>query len=1427
MTPHQKNNNLKSHTPLKDNVEMCLFCVLFFFIGEFIMKKLYAIQTTVRNLKNSHFSFVKMLLLAIMVAFLSNVFSVNAGDVKPKSVKRNEKAKSSEVSSSVPVNEGAATSGLADAGVMNVDVTASAEGLQANNQANNVSEDSRFGGRIAPVAERALVSYDDPTSLRARLAANNEGQQFAQSDENPGIIVSDFLRNGSTGNLVRSGEWQTRGTVHPPVTLGKGIVSHATDGVIIGDNAKVQFDDWNANNNKNLYLGWAVAIGFNTKVAAGSAVVVGTDATISSKAPFSIAIGRHAQVREGAKGSIAMGFMSHAFGQGSIAIGSEFDKDIGESYDEEKDPNKDYTTAGSEHSLALGSVAKAMGVNANAIGYKAEASGVRSIAFGPLANALENDSIAIGSKAQAANVGTLAIGSSYDERQVLAKGKFSSAVGYGAQTLGDSASAFGVASSANGSNAVGVGSFSFADAKDSIAVGNMAHATGKSSVAIGGEYNKESDHGENDYTTAGNDYTTAVGAVSKALAYGSTALGHRAYASVDKAISIGFYSQANGVGSVAIGADSNAKTKDGIALGSDSIASRDAGVLGYAPSLKTSTTNTKAQWKSTHGIVSVGDYDNNITRQITGVAAGTEDTDAVNIAQLKDLEEVIRKNGWKLSVDNANSTTVPMNTGVDFSAGSSNLTITKGDKDNKVKFDLAKNVTLSSARMGGATVLDATGLVIGNGPKITTTGISAGNKEIKDIKAGELSATSNQAVNGSQLFTTNNNVTTVSNDLKTVAQHAAQYFGGGAGYTNGKWTDPTFKINTFKNDGSTAESTYHTVAEALADVGSSFTNIKNEINAEKSNELVKWDKDTKTITIGKEKDDAKISLVDKDSKSRILSGLKAAEQNDEAVNKAQLDENVDKLSNDIKDVRSVAVFYDTEEDTEEVSTLTRSARKEVKKKSVTFGNPEEGTVSLRNVGNGNVAENSTEAVNGSQLFTTNQNVTTVATNIAKTFGGEAKYEGGTWTAPTFKIKSVNADGKEENATYNDVASAFEGVGSSITNVKNEITKQINNEIANVKGDSLVKKNPETNLITIGKEVEGAEINIVNKDGKARTLSGVAAGSADTDAVNFSQLQKVEKDVKEQVAASSFVKQDPETKHITIGKETDGDKIDIANNKNEKRTLTGIKNGFLSEDSNEAVNGSQLFTTNQNVTTVATNVAKSFGGGASYEDGTWTDPTFKIKAVKDDGKEEDTSYHNVADALSGVGNSITNVQHTLTEQINNVVKKVESESFVQQDKATHSLTIGAKTEDTTINIANKNGADRTLSGVKVAVKDNEAVNKGQLDESLKKLSSSLQSDESAVVHYDKNTDENGTINYTSVTLGGKDKTPVGLHNVADGKIAKDSHDAITGSQVNKIGEDIAKFLGGKASFKDGALTQPTYKLSYIAKDGVVTESSFQG
>ena len=86
---------------------------------------------------------------------------------------------------------------------------------------------------------------------------------------------------------------------------------------------------------------------------------------------------------------------------------------------------------------------------------------------------------------------------------------------------------------------------------------------------------------------------------------------------------------------VAIGSEANVTKEGGVALGAGSVASVDKGVAGYDPGTGTNSTDTSSVWKSTQAAVSVGDTSKGITRQITGVAAGTNDTDAVNVAQLR------------------------------------------------------------------------------------------------------------------------------------------------------------------------------------------------------------------------------------------------------------------------------------------------------------------------------------------------------------------------------------------------------------------------------------------------------------------------------------------------------------------------------------------------------------------------------------------------------------------------------------------------------------------------------------------------------------------------------------------------------------------------------------------------------------------------
>ncbi len=392
---------------------------------------------------------------------------------------------------------------------------------------------------------------------------------------------------------------------------------------------------------------------------------------------------------------------------------------------------------------------------------------------------------------------------------------------------------------------------------------------------------------------------------------------------------------------------------------------------------------------------------------------------------------------------------------------------------------------------------------------------------------------------------------------------------------------------------------------------------------------------------------------------------------------------------------------------------------------------------------GDISKGSTDAVTGGQLYSLNE-------QLATYFGGGAKYENGQWTAPTFKVKTVNGEGKEEEQTYQNVAAAFEGVGTSFTNIKSEITKQINNEIINVKGDSLVKRDLATNLITIGKEIEGSVINIANKSGEARTISGVKEAVKDNEAVNKGQLDTNIKKVEDKLTeAVGKVTQQVKGDALLWSNEDNAFVADHGKDSAKtKSKITHLLDGNIASGSTDAVTGGQLYSLNEQLATY-------FGGGAKYENGQWTAPTFKVKTVNGEGKEEEKTYQNVAAAFEGVGTSFTHVKNEITKQINH-----------------------------------------------------------------------LQSDDSAVVHYDKD-DKNGSINYASVTLGkGKDSAAVALHNVADGSISKDSHDAINGGQIHTIGEDVAKFLGGDAAFKDGAFTGPTYKLSNIDAKGDVQQSEFK-
>ncbi|AQX20942.1 Head domain of trimeric autotransporter adhesin [Bartonella sp. CDC_skunk] len=641
---------------------------------------------------------------------------------------------------------------------------------------------------------------------------------------------------------------------------------------------------------------------------------------------------------------------------------------------------------------------------------------------------------------------------------------------------------------------------------------------------------------------------------------------------------------------------------------------------------------------------------------------------------------------------------------------------------------------------------------------------------------GAISEGSNQAVTGNQLYLTNKKV--------------SEYLGGGAGYEDGEWVDPTFTINVLQEDGSTEEKEYKNVAAALKDISSSFTTVveTNLIQQEESED------ESGRITIGAKTGGTEINLTNQDGEGRILSGLKDGELSDsstEAVTGKQLYEVDSKLTKTTQDVTKVQ---------------------------------------------GDVTK-----VQGE--------VSTIARNASAYLGGGADILSG--EAPTYKV---------QNTEHHDVGSAFAGVDGSISDLYSKIAGVAGGSLVEQE-----QEESSNGRITIGSKVGGTEVNFTNKDGEGRTLSGLKDGQlsdSSTEAVTGKQLYEVDTKLTEKVSdvsknvadlstsmdkvqgdvttiarnasaylgggadilggiapsykvqgsdygnvgaafagvdsslsdiykelsgsgSKSLVQQEEgESGRITIGSKVGGTEINLLNNQSVARVLSGLGNGAISEGSNQAVTGNQLYETN-------TKLAAYLGGGASYEDGQWADPTFTINVLQEDGSTEEKEYKNVAAALKDISSSFTTVVET------NLIQQEESE-----DESSR-ITIGANTGGTEVNLTNKDGEGRTLSGLKdgeLSDSSTEAVTGKQLYEVDTKLTKQV-----------SDVSKNIADLSTSMTQ-------------VQGDVTKIQGD------VSTIANNTSKYLGGGSNILGGEA--PTYKVqntehhdvgsAFAGVDGSITD-----
>ncbi|WP_304341850.1 YadA-like family protein [Campylobacter ureolyticus] len=363
-----------------------------------------------------------------------------------------------------------------------------------------------------------------------------------------------------------------------------------------------------------------------------------------------------------------------------------------------------------------------------------------------------DDAIAIGPDTTATDINATAIG-----HKASALGYSSIAIGENAKTYYGGAISVGPQSEAKGSNAIAIGKLS-KSGHYSIAIGGDTEAEGMHAVAMG--------HGAKAYK----DRSIAIGAFAKAFERFGVSIGIQSEAKNRNSIAIGTKTRAEGDFSTVIGERAKATTIGSVALGSSSLANTDRKIPGF--DFETYSQSTKKDdytWTSTAGSVSIGNADKGLTRQITNLAAGTEDTDAVNVAQLKSLKSFADKglNFQGDDKDNINKKlgdTLSITGGADTTKLSSN-NIGVYEKDGNLTVALAKNLTGLDSVTVGDTVIKNNGLTIKDGPSVTKTGINAGDKKITNVADGAINATSTDAVNGKQLHNITNRLNSKVSDV--------------------------------------------------------------------------------------------------------------------------------------------------------------------------------------------------------------------------------------------------------------------------------------------------------------------------------------------------------------------------------------------------------------------------------------------------------------------------------------------------------------------------------------------------------------------------------------------------------------------------------------------------------------------------------------
>lgn len=1258
----------------------------------------------------------------------------------------------------------------------------SLEFVKGNNLAvgNNIKA---FGADNVSMGKNTAVDSQSSVAIgnNNQVSTNEVGHTIAIGSDNTTKKSNDVI----LGNSISTGERHIAST-------GKNIA--------IGNNQRLTSDKAIAVGNDGTTGGdEAINIGNKNNVDGLSAIGIGTNAQAQGENAVSFGIGSQATVAK----SMAMGVNARAEQSNTVSLGHS-------------------TLAGGEKAVAIGVNAQANANETIALG-QGVATGEQDIAIGANTSTSANDghsgdNTAIGSWAKANGSNNTAVGSN---AQVT--GNSSSAVGSGVGVDGNNSAGFGSSVIVNADNAIGVGNNVQSYNEKDIVIGNSANTgrlTGGKNIVLGNNVTSQNQSN----VVIGND--TNAGMVSgKSVAIGSSV-------AITKENSVGIGSDNNitndnsvGVGtkvttwsdnSVGIGAEVTAFGENSVVVGNNQAMAKGTNSVAMGKGAVAGTVDVVDK------IETIYDFEGNPS-EITVPVIENHSTDNISIGtnalSTSNTSTAIGKNakaqaensnvlGNNSTVTGANSTVIGNNS----STAETNSMVLGNNaistRDNSVVLGNQSrdkgSTRVQNFTFTGVTPNVTTDDFAGSNPVgVVSVGDTGKERQIQHVASGALTATSTDAVNGSQLFAIANKLAEMKSGQGSV-ENVQQ--GENIVVEKIKGTDGTtnFTVSTARNVNFT---TVNTKNATLGDTVQVTQNNK--------------DGNNKNIITGVGNGAVTATSTDVMNGSQLHSTVTNVK--DLVGGNATVDGNGKVTVTDIGGTGKSTIHEAVAEIGKRATTVTAGKNTVVKEttnanggknyevaladninvKSATVGSVSiadnnvdgKGNVKITGVGDGAIAVGSTEAVNGDQ-------VAKLAKSVADNFGGGS---------------TVNADGTVSNPTYNVAGGSYTNVGEALTALDNKtdplavkytddskstITMQGNGgtKITNVKAGATTATSTEA---VNGSQLHNVANNVKNIVGGKTTIN--ANGQVTTSDIGGTGKNTIDEAVAEVGKRATTVTAGDDITVTTTANENGGKNYQVALSKrigvnsvvigdtttgkliisdtvtDEKGNLkiTGVGNGAVTATSTEATNGSQLYNAVDNVKDV-------IGGNTTIND------NGKIVTNNIGG----TGKNTIDEAVAEVGKRATTVtagKNTVVTESVNANGGKNYQVAVADNINVKSATVGS----VSIAETNKDGKGNVkITGVgdgTIAIGSTDVVNGDQ----VAKL-------DSLNVKYD-NADKN------SITLG-TTKGTTKVTNVKAGAVTATSTDVINGSQLHKANTQTSTHFGGGSTVdSNGNITAPTYNV----------------